>query len=82
MEERFEDMGAVKRLRIIRDGDGDILVSISAGRMPLGGPDPDTEASVEFCIKGGHSPRTLRALVAVMTAMEEDEADRPSPPRR
>lgn len=69
--ERCEDMSTLGRLRLIRDDDGDIIVAVQ--------PEKDgrrmTGSSVEFCAGGaggGKSPRTRKALAALMVAMEAD----------
>lgn len=70
---RKEDMSPDGMLWLIRQEDGDIIVTIL--------PDSETDkpmASVEFCscgAGGGRSPKTLAALRALMIAMEEDNAE-------
>jgi hypothetical protein len=68
---RREDMSPTGTLIVGLDSDNDVLVSI------VGASDPDF-ATVEFCNGGGgggKSPRTRRALIALMVAMEQDDAD-------
>ncbi|MTJ93897.1 MAG: hypothetical protein F8N36_13720 [Desulfovibrio sp.] len=82
MADRTEDMGTVKRLKVIRDNEGDVVVSIVTGRgMPLHEEATESDAAVEFCNSGGRSPRTFRALLALLNAMEEDENDQSDPHR-
>jgi len=72
---RLEDMSAVGRLRLLLDGDGDVIIAIY--------PQTDDELigigeSVEFCTigtGGGGSPRTYKALRNLMEAMAQDNAD-------
>lgn len=76
MVERNEDMSPDGKLRIIRQNDGDIIIGI----IPGFDKDIVFGQSVEFCecgSGGGRSPKTRRALIALMKAMEEDNADRP-----
>ncbi len=70
--ERIEDMSARGRLKIMRGEDGDILVGVitEEGKM----------ADIEFCtmaLGGGRSPRTFRALLELMVAMEDDNKEEP-----
>ncbi len=72
---RLEDMSAVGRLRVMLDDDGDVLVIVSPqsddGLIDFG-------ADIEFCTigsGGGGSPKTYKALRALMVAMAEDNAD-------
>lgn len=63
---RIGDMSQTDALRVGLDSDGDVYLSIT---NPLEG--------VEFCTigsGGGKSPRTQEALIALMTAMEADNA--------
>jgi len=81
MPDRTEDMGTAKRLRVIREDEGDVIVSVVTGRgLPVltssDGDQIDGKAEVQFCTPfsgGGHSPKTWAALIALMKAMEEDE---------
>lgn len=82
MADRTEDMGTIKRLKVTRDGSGDVIVSIVTGRgMAMHDRSLDLNASVEFTFAGNgggsHSPRTFDALLALQKAMEEDEVARP-----
>ena len=66
---RQDDMGSGK-LRLLRDDDGDIIVSLV---LPGHG-----FLDVEFCVPGtggGKSPRTWRALGELLRAMEMDDKD-------
>lgn len=81
---RVGDMAPPQKthMRVMFDSDNDVCVSIwddEDGRM--------ANAAIEFCtgIGGGKSPHTREALIAVMVAMEVDNAERPSgqyPPAR
>ena len=69
---RFEDMSQRGRLTLTRQDDGDIIVGII----------PDSEKllqsrNVEFCTHGGggQSQNTLRALYALMEAIELDNQE-------
>lgn len=79
--ERFEDMSPRGRLRVLQQADGDMIVQVVE--------DPDSQgccaglsASVEFCTSGGKSPRTREALLALMLAMAQENAERPGCTRR
>jgi hypothetical protein len=72
---RLEDMSARGQLRLFREEDGDIIVSIvpegDDGRLKR-------SVSVQFCLPGsggGGSPRTFKALQALLVAMQEDNED-------
>lgn len=68
---RIGDMSQSAHLRVGLDGDNDVYVSVWDER---GG------ASVEFCTPGaggGKSTRTRVALIALMVAMEADNAGDP-----
>jgi hypothetical protein len=75
--ERNEDMTPRGRLRLVFQGDGDVIVAIV--------PDPDEEkryngSSVEFCSVGGgggRSRHTIEALRALGEAMERDNRESP-----
>jgi len=79
MVERFEDMSERGRLRIRLQDDGDILVCVISDPN---GPNEGNSTSVEFCIRGGKSPKTLEALRLLMNAMEEDNRGNPNCDRR
>ena len=68
---RAEDMGEGD-LRLILDHDNDVCVAVWDGKR---------SASVEFCNPGGggggRSSRTRMALIALMVAIEADNAERP-----
>jgi hypothetical protein len=69
---RESDMERAGFLRVGLDMDNDVFLEIHDGK--------DT-ASVEFCVPGaggGRSPRTRMALVALMVAIEADNAESPS----
>ena len=69
---RNEDMGQ-GHLRILLDGDNDVCVAVWDGQR---------SASVEFCNPGGggggQSSRTRMALIALMVAIEADNAENPA----
>jgi len=69
---RAEDMGQ-GHLRVLLDSDNDACVAVWDGKRA---------ASVEFCNPGGggggRSPRTRIALIALMVAIEADNAASPS----
>ncbi|TXT24394.1 MAG: hypothetical protein FD131_4991 [Rhodocyclaceae bacterium] len=70
---RKEDMSVSGRLRLLRQEDGDMCVSVIE--------DDGNQASVEFCAPvsgGGKSPKTLAALRALALAMMEDNQHDPS----
>lgn len=69
---RFGDMSKAAHLRVGLDADNDVYVSVF---------DEEGGAVVEFNTSfsgGGKSPRTREALIALMIAIEEDNAAEPS----
>jgi len=69
---RFGDMSQHANMRVGLDNDNDVYVSVY---------DHEGGANVEFCTQfggGGKSPNTRIALIALMVAMEQDNADTPS----
>lgn len=75
MVDRKEDMSPDGFLRLIMEDDGDIIVSVASGD-PNGGL--RHFADVQFCTSfggGGASPKTHKALQALMIALAEDNRD-------
>lgn len=73
---RREDMSPTGHLEVMLDGDSDVIVAVTTGS----GVDDFAQASVEFCtvgVGGGGSPRTRAALIALMLAIEADNAESP-----
>ncbi|MGI0646788.1 hypothetical protein ACRCPS_17385 [Pseudomonas aeruginosa] len=69
---RYGDMSPTAHLRVGLDAENDVYVAVHDGK---GG------ASVEFCTPfsgGGKSPRTREALINLMHAMEQDNAETPA----
>lgn len=69
---RFGDMSPHAHIRVGFDSDNDVYVSVW---------DDTGGASIEFCQPGGgggKSSRTRLALIALMQAMEADNADTPA----
>lgn len=69
---RYGDMSPTAHLRVGLDAENDVYVSVHDGK---GG------ASVEYCTPfsgGGKSPRTREALINLMLAIEQDNAETPS----
>lgn len=74
---RYEDMSPQGRLSLHRQDDGDVIVSVMPDHEKYSRRAP---SSVEFCIPysgGGQSKHTHKALVALMVAIECDNAERP-----
>lgn len=71
---RLHDMSPRGHLRVGLDGDSDVYVEVFNDQQ-------ESVASVEFCNPGsgggGRSSQTRRALIALMVAMEADNAERP-----
>jgi hypothetical protein len=69
---RFGDMSPTAHIRVGLDSDNDVYVCVWG---------EDGGGCVEFCNPGGggggSSPRTRMALIALMVAMEADNAERP-----
>lgn len=71
---RVGDMGEGLKLQILKEDDGDLIVSI----FPESHRGPVTGQYVQFCTPmsgGGKSPRTWNALFDLWCAMREDEAE-------
>lgn len=70
---RMDDMHEHGHLRLLLDADGDVHVHVWDG---------DAGATVEFCAAGGNgggrSSRTRLALIALMLAIEADNAEQPA----
>lgn len=70
---RIGDMSAAAHIRVGLDSDNDVYVSVW---------DENGGGSIEFCNPGGggggQSSRTRVALIALMAAMEADNAEKPS----
>ena len=63
---RLEDMSPDGSMSLHRQDDGDFIVTVrEAGEKGFG-------SSVEFCMSGTRSPRTVTALGELMKAMRED----------
>lgn len=71
--ERFEDMSPRGRLRVIQQDDGDMIIEVVED-MNSSGCCAGLSAAVEFCTSGGKSPKTRKALLALMLAMAEENA--------
>lgn len=68
---RIGDMDQRVALRVGFDGDNDVYLSVTTS---------DPGGGIEFCtpgIGGGKSSRTREALIALMLAMEADNAEDP-----
>ena len=68
---RYGDMSPSAHLRVGLDTDNDVYLSVW---------DESGGASIEFCTPGaggGASPATRMALIALMLAIEQDNAQRP-----
>lgn len=73
---RMDDMHNDGVLRVMIDNDGDVCVFVGASRQGSGWE----SGSIEFCAPGsggGRSPRTREALIALMVAIEADNAEAP-----
>ena len=69
---RFEDMSPIGRLEVLRQRDGDVIVSVIT--------EDGAQAHVEFTTPmsgGGNSEHTWKALVALYEAMKADNDERP-----
>ena len=76
---RREDMSQRGELHILIQDDGDIIVSC-LGVEPNG--TLYQESHVEFCTPvsgGGRSPKVREALLALMNAIDQDNAENPIP---
>lgn len=75
LTERLESMSPEGFLRLIREDDGDIVITVGTGGERGG---VTNVATVEFCTPGaggGGSSRTWRALIDLMGAMAADNLD-------
>jgi ATP-dependent protease HslVU (ClpYQ) peptidase subunit len=76
---RNEDMSPRGKLTVLVQDDGDVIVCSQGMDRDLVQPG----SSVEFCAigsGGGRSPHTLRALYALVEAIERDNAEQPIAP--
>lgn len=75
---RYEDMSPDGKLELIKQFDGDIIVSITPPSENEPWYKRQLPLSVEFCTHGGGgtSPRTLEALNNLFKAMQEDCNDK------
>lgn len=72
---RQGDMGEGLKLEILREPDGDLIVSIMGVHEKF-----SAEHSLQFCVPGtggGCSPKTWRALLDLQAAMVDDNTSRP-----
>jgi len=68
--ERYEDMSPTGRLCLVLQNDSDVIITvIEDGKGMLGSP------SVEFCLSGGQSPNTRKALLSLIDAMKKDNQE-------
>ena len=69
--ERICDMRGGFKLKLLKQEDGDICVSVlkESHRVSFD--------AVEFCNSGTQSPKTHKALCNLFKAMQEDENERP-----
>lgn len=78
---RIGDMHPNRRLKLWRQEDGDIIVTIEQKgcliRSYSFDGSEEVAAEVEFCTSGGNSPRTREALRQLMEAMELDNKESP-----
>ena len=68
---RLGDMGHGTKLKLLKEPDGDISISV----MPEG--HLVTQHRIEFCNSGGKSHHTLKALHNLFEAMQKDSEERP-----
>lgn len=59
---------------VLRQEDGDVILGVIARPFRSGRL---LNLSVEFCVEGGRSPHTWRALIALADAIELDNKERP-----
>lgn len=74
---RQGDMGEGLKLEILREADGDVIVSIMGVHEKF-----SADRAIQFCVPssgGGTSPKTWRALLDLQAAMVDDNAGRPQP---
>lgn len=69
--ERVCDMRDGYKLQLIKEDDGDIIVSI----LPV--DHKATTKAVQFCLSGTQSPHTGKALHALFKAMQQDNIETP-----
>lgn len=79
---RIADMHPTRGMKVSLDSDGDIHVYIIQDGYPIGEAadvgDVDARiASIEFCVSGGRSRRTMEVLRQLPEAMRLDELERP-----
>lgn len=69
--ERICDMRGGFKLKLLKQEDGDICLSVIKESHRI------NFDNVEFCNSGTQSPRTHKALCGLFKAMQEDEEERP-----
>ncbi|MBX4211099.1 hypothetical protein KW783_03985 [Candidatus Parcubacteria bacterium] len=79
---RVGDMHPNRLLKIWKQHDGDVVVTIEQNGKPIGDSDasgnPRSEtARIEFCMSAGRSQKTRRALMALFDAIKEDNDTHP-----
>jgi hypothetical protein len=79
--ERTGDMHPNRSLHIYVQSDGDIVLIMRQNGACIGGTDMGNQnaevAQVEFCLNGGRSIHTRRALYELIEAMKRDNAEHP-----
>lgn len=73
--ERPDDMSQDGRLSVFRDSEGDVHIRI----IPPQDRSNDYAPSIEFVSHCQRSPRTVKALSALLEAMRLDNEERPLP---
>lgn len=71
---RYEDMSPDGAVTVLRQEDGDVILGVIARPFRSGRL---LNLSVEFCVEGGRSPHTWRALIALADAIERDNRENP-----
>lgn len=74
---RLGDMSPTASMRVGFDSDSDVFVAVYGDERDSGSV--GGTGSIEFCTRmgGGRSPKTRRALIELMIAMEADNAEDP-----
>ena len=71
---RIGDMSPDDYINVHRQSDGDVVVTVVSTDRYSQKP---THSTVEFCVSGGRSPNTIKALNNLIEAIKKDHEENP-----
>jgi hypothetical protein len=78
---RIGDMHPTRALEVSSHDSGDFIIRITQDGITVGNVDTgdpkERSAAIEFCVSGGRSPNTKKAIEALLEAMEKDNSEHP-----